>query len=320
MSSIPRSVRAVTCVVALMCVVGCDRAIAPAPSPPPPKPSTVVPDSTIVVAVGDIVCGSATPPAFACQHAATAQLTSTLAPDAVIALGDLQYEDASLADFTTFYQPTWGVHKSITLPVAGNHEYDTPKAAGYFDYFNGVQVDSGPAGHRQRGYYTARLRNWRVIVLNSNCRAIGGCQAGSAQEQWLRVTLEALPSGCVMAVMHHPRFSSATNGSDTTVTALWQALYDHGVELVLAGHVHAYERLAPQTASGVADPRGPRLFIVGTGGKEAHGLGRVGPNSDQQIGGTFGVLRLVLRESSYAWTFVPVPGGTGTDSGTASCS
>lgn len=280
---------------------------------------TVVPDSSIVVAVGDIVCGSATPSGFACRHVETAQLASTLSPDAVIALGDLQYEDASLADFTTFYEPTWGVHKRITLPVAGNHEYDTPKAAGYFDYFNGVQVDSGPAGHRQRGYYTARLDDWRVIVLNSNCWAIGGCQAGSAQEQWLRATLAASQTRCVMAVMHHPRFSSVPSGSDTTVTALWQAMYEYGVDVVLAGHMHAYERFAPQTPSGVPDTRGPRLFVVGTGGKEAHGFSNVRPNSERQIA-AFGVLRLILREASYEWRFVPVAGSTATDSGSAACS
>lgn len=279
----------------------------------------MVPDSSIVVAVGDIVCGSATPPAYACQHAATAQLASTLSPDAVIALGDLQYEEASLADFTSYYEPTWGVHKSITLPVAGNHEYDTPQAAGYFDYFNGAQVDSGPAGHRQRGYYTARLKNWRVVVLNSNCWAVGGCHAGSAQEQWLRATLAGMPDGCVVAAMHHPRFSSVPGGSDSTIAPLWQVLHDHGVDLVLAGHMHAYERFAPQSPAGAADARGPRLFVVGTGGKEAHGFGRVGPNSEKQIA-AFGVLRLILRESSYAWEFVPIPGATGTDAGSANCS
>lgn len=315
-SRFPRGVRRVTQVLTALWLAGCDRPAEPEP-PVPQPPVTVAPDSTIVVAVGDMVCGSATPTSYACVHAATAQLASTQSPDAVIALGDLQYEAASLADFTTFYAPTWGVFKSITLPVAGNHEYDTPKAAGYFEYFNGAQVDSGPAGHRLRGYYTARLGNWRVLVLNSNCWAVGGCHAGSAQEQWLRATLAALPSGCALAVMHHPRFSSTF--SDTTVTALWRALYDHGVELVLAGHMHAYERFAPQSPSGVADSRGPRSFVVGTGGKEAHGFGRMIPNSEKQVA-AFGVLRLVLRESSYSWAFLTASGGTGTDAGTATCS
>lgn len=295
-------------------VMACDLS-SPPPGPPEPPPPAE-PDSVIVVAVGDMVCGTTTPTSYACQHAATARLATSLAPEAVIVLGDVQYEAATLADFSTFYEPTWGVHKRITLPVAGNHEYDSPRAVGYFDYFNGVQVDSGPAGHRDRGYYTAALGDWRVITLNSNCWAVGGCQAGSPQEQWLRATLAALPEACVMAVMHHPRFSSTFN--DTTVAALWQALFDHGVDLVLAGHVHAYERFAPQTASGAHDVRGPRSFVVGTGGKEAHGYGRTAPNSERQIG-AFGVLKLVLRESSYDWAFVPVLPGTQGDAGSASC-
>ena len=59
--------------------------------------------------------------------------------------------------------------------------------------------------------------------------------------------------------MHHPRFSSGLHGSDTTLGALWTTLSRGGVDVVLAGHDHHYERFAPF--------EGIRSFVVGSGGR-----------------------------------------------------
>ena len=103
---------------------------------------------------------------------------------------------------------SWGRVKSRIHPVAGNHEYQTAGAAGYFDYFNGVGNATGPAGDRGKGYYSYEIGSWHVIALNSNCAEVGGCGAGSPQEQWLRSDLAAHPSTCTLAYWHHPLFSS----------------------------------------------------------------------------------------------------------------
>ena len=73
----------------------------------------------------------------------TADIVDGGAADAVIALGDLQYEIGTSSQYSNAYHPTWGRVKSITLPVVGNHEYmcKTPSqgcaypAAGYYGYF-----------------------------------------------------------------------------------------------------------------------------------------------------------------------------------------
>jgi acid phosphatase type 7 len=54
-------------------------------------------------------------------------------------------------------------------------------------------------------------------VINSNCSKVGGCQAGSAQEQWLRADLSTHPAACTLAYWHHPRFSSGEHGSTTAM-------------------------------------------------------------------------------------------------------
>ena len=156
---------------------------------------------------------------------------------------------ARSADFNAYYAPTWGRHKSRTIPVIGNHEYQTGNPAGYYAYFGAA------AGDPTKGYYSQNLGAWHVIVLNSNCTIIS-CAAGSAQEQWLRADLAANPSLCTVAMWHHPRFSSgATHGNNPIVAAFWNALYDFNADLVLNGHDHDYERFARQNPARCRRPR-----------------------------------------------------------------
>jgi len=290
------------------------------PSRLEPAAEVITSSDPVVVAAGDIVCGTGTSATALCQHAATAALIGPIAPAAVLLLGDNQYEDGSYADFLNFYHPTWGAYKDITIPAAGNHEYQTAGASGYFDYFNGIGVATGAAGDRSKGYYSRDIGSWHVVVLNSNCASVGGCGAGSVQEQWLRADLAAHTNACTMATWHHPRFSSGTHGSDATVQALWQALYDLNADLVLSGHDHDYERFAPQDAAGTLDnARGLRSFVVGTGGKDLRPFGTIRANSEVRNSNSLGIMKLTLHAEGYDWQFVPIPGHTLTDAGSATC-
>src|SRR5439155_8251847 len=200
-----------------------------------------------------------------CHQRATSDLLVSGGFDAVLPLGDDQYPSGALYDFQTYYDPTWGRVKTTTHPAPGNHEYDTAGAPGYFGYFGAA------AGDSQKGYYSYDLGSWHVISLNSNCADVGGCDAGSPQEQWLRADLASRSNACTLAYWHHPRFSSGiTHGSDPRTQALWDALYDFHADVVLNGHEHNYERFAPQSPTGAADPNGIREFVVGTGGESLY--------------------------------------------------
>lgn len=274
-----------------------------------------------VAAAGDSACdpadtaynngvGSAT----RCRQLAASELMSGGGFDKLLALGDLQYEDGALAKFQASYDPSWGRFKNVTAPAPGNHEYGTPGAAGYYDYFGAA------AGERTTGYYSFDVGNWHLVALNSNCNAVGGCGAGSAQEQWLRADLAASSKLCTLAYWHHPRFSSGAHGSDGATAALWQTLYDAKAEVILGGHDHNYERFAPQTpAGGLDNSRGLREFVVGTGGKNLRPFGTVRANSQSRNSDTFGLLKLTLGGTSYTWQFLPEAGKTFTDTGTGLC-
>lgn len=285
-----------------------------------PNLDVIAESDPVIVAAGDIVCGTGTSTSALCEDVATAALIGSINPGAVLLLGDNQYENGTYSDFVNFYQQSWGAYKSITVPVVGNHEYQTANASGYFDYFNGIGVQSGAAGDRAKGYYSQDIGTWHVVVLNSNCASVGGCGAGSAQEQWLRADLAAHSNACTLAAWHHPRFSSGVHGNDATVQPLWQALYDFHADLVLSGHDHNYERFGPQTATGTLDNvRGIRSFVVGTGGKELRVLGTTKANSELRNNNSLGILKLTLHAENYDWQFASIPGHTLTDAGSAAC-
>lgn len=281
------------------------------------------PDAVTIAAAGDIAC----PPDAdglsreereqprPCREHVTADLVASLAPDAVLALGDLQYPNGSLERFRNGYDHTWGRFKDITYPVPGNHEYGTSGAKGYFDYFGAA------AGDRDAGYYSYELGEWHVVALNSECERIGGCGGGSPQEIWLRADLAAHPATCTLAYLHRPRFSSGTHGSNSDYDAFWRALYDAGVDVVLTGHDHDYERFAPLSPGGSVDERGVRQFVVGTGGNSHYRIRTPAANgSESRIQGVYGVLGMTLRPDGYDWRFVAEPGAQAADSGSGRCS
>lgn len=274
----------------------CERASTPPPDGRPYAPSTG--RYPLVAAAGDIAC-SGEP----CDgQRRTAALIEVIDPALLLPLGDLQYEEGEVEDFAASYDPTWGRFVGITRPVPGNHEYRTDEAAGYFDYF-------GPtAGPRPAGYYSYDVGTWHVIAVNS-----GAGEISQTQLDWIADDLASDEHRCELAYWHHPRFTSGTvHGPDPNpdLLPLWDVLHAAGVDVVLNGHSHQYERFAPLDPLGRTDPTGGiREFVVGTGGRERpHPFGEPLHGSQVRITDTPGILELELRDDAYRWRFV-VPEG-----------
>jgi hypothetical protein len=274
-----------------------------------------------IAAAGDIACdpsessfngGAGT--ATACQQLAVSNAILAGGYDVVLPLGDQQYNAGTASGFASVYDPSWGRLKSISHPVAGNHEYGSPAASPYFQYFG------ASAGTPGQGWYSFDLGSWHLIALNSNCAQVGGCAAGSPQELFLRSDLAAHAAQCVLAYWHHPLFTSGQEGPSASMTTIWNDLVAAGADLVLTGHDHDYERFAPQDGSGQRnDAAGMREFVVGTGGANHMTFRVIHPNSEVHQTTAFGFLELTLGDGAYDWRFVSVPPGGFADSGTASC-
>jgi hypothetical protein len=263
----------------------------------------------VLVGAGDIASCSSS------GDEATAKLLGDMPAATIFTAGDNVYEDGTASEFAKCYGPSWGRYKARTFPTVGNHEYYTAGASGYFKYFGAA------AGDPTKGYYSYDLGQWHIISLNSMCENVGGCGANSTMVSWLKQDLAANPNNCTLAIFHHPVFSSGSeHGNDPKMIPSWDALYAAGADVVINGHDHDYERFAPQTPGGVADPeRGIREFVVGTGGDSLYAFLPPQPNSQVRNVNTYGVLKLTLHPDSYDWQFVPVAGKTFTDSGSYRC-
>lgn len=265
------------------------------PSVAPTPTTTPNPPPAILIAAGDIA---------ACDRdgdSATAALVAEL-DGTVATLGDHVYPAGSDETFAQCYDAAWGDFLDRTRPAVGNHDLQDDGGAAYHRYF------ADRAGNPGEGWYSYDIGDWHVVVLNSNCELID-CDPGSPQYEWLAADVAASDATCTLAYMHHPRFSSGRHGDYPPVAPLWDALHEADADLILAGHDHMYERFAPQTPAGGADPDGIRAFTVGTGGYQLYPAERVAPNSELIIDDAFGVLELTLHATSYDWRFLTVDGG-----------
>ncbi len=287
----------------------------PTPAAPAPAPIAVTPPVTIEVPTNETPLGPTTPvPPAAIQSswinlfgdtgwcgssvmASLSRRMALLGGDIFLA-GDLAYPNGTTSEFQRCFEPDFGRFRSRIWAAPGNHDYMTAGADGYFSYFG------ERAGPSRRGYYTVRSGSWQVLMLNSNIPHA----RNSAQLEWARQELVANPARCTLAVMHHPFDSSGPNGPNPGQRDLWDMMHRLGVDVVVAGHDHLYERHAPQDASGRADPaRGIRLFIAGTGGAPPYARARAALHSEVLLS-TQGLLRLKLEPALYEWEFQDVNG------------
>ena len=295
---------------------------------------------------------------------ATANQIEAMKPDLVALLGDEQYEVGRYEDFVGSFDHTYGAFKFLQRPAPGNHEFYSEHGEtgvhgyGYFDYYNGYQVDpqtgqpsptvhfgsaanepmprqDGQAGHFGQGgdgWYSYNLGGWHIISLNAECDVQpGGCDPNGSwfqsETQWLARDLSDNHAQCTLAYWHQPTFSAANPSSSgpggdpegPTADAWWKLLYAHGADLVLNGHDHLYARFAPMDPSGKADPKhGIREFTVGTGGESLDDLNPNAPNLQAGTGQYYGVMKLTLGQGGYRWDFASAPGAPNTGSGSYS--
>lgn len=288
--------------LAIVCVAGCGSTDAPAATSS--SSSKVLPAAKpvarpVVAAVGDIACSAgASVTSTKCQHQAVADAITKIKPESVWLLGDIQYLYGELDQFRNSFGKSFAALRNRWRPTPGNHEYGTPGAAGYYDFFGKA------AGPNRRGYYSFDTGSWHVVSLNGNCSVID-CTSKSAQARWLRADLKKNPSRCTAAIWHQPLYSSGEeHGNDPLVRPLWQILQNRKADLVLNGHDHDFETFTRQDAYGRRDPKGMIEMVVGAGGKSFYDFAAIKPNSNVRIKDAFGFLRLRLNKTSFDWSYV----------------
>ena len=245
-----------------------------------------------IAAAGDIASDD-----FEEGAARTAALIESRRPLAVVPVGDTAYEEGSSDNYADYYDPTWGAFKDITLPVPGNHEYETSGATGFADYF----------GQQALLNRSVDMCGWRLVLVNE----YAGIEEAAS---FIAQQVDTWP---LVVVWHEPRFSSGDeHGSEPEMQPLWEAAAAAGAAIVLNGHDHDYERFAPLDAEGNPVSGGTTEFVTGLGGHDVRDFGDIEAHSEARFTGAPAVLFLTLRREGYSWEEQAVDGRV-VDRGTA---
>ncbi len=270
----------------------------------------------ILAAVGD---GAGGEPA----ESDVVNLISSWNPNLFLYLGDV-YDEGSPTEFYNWYAPSnfYGRFRAITDPTVGIHEYlmapdptvpFTP--TGYFDYWGQVP-----------NTYSFNAGGWHIISWNTNCLDAGGCKQGTPQYTWLQNDLQAHSSTpCTLVFYHTPLYDNGPEGTSfVPMSQTWSLMAQHGVDIVLNGNSHDYQRWFPLDGSGKTSPNGITEFIAGAGGHDIQAFVTSDPRMAIGFDKTttplpFGALRLELYPNGAVYRYINTAGTT-LDSGSLVCS
>lgn len=266
--------------------------------------------SVVIMAVGDLTSSATNRNDVAVRNAVAAQR-----PARILMLGDYQYKYGSGSAINRGADKVWGPKPRglwpKIVPTSGpTHDVKSCKPSDYDRYW----------GRSAMKPYSFTLGSWHIIQLPSavyryNCNPAGVLA-------WLRADLAAHRTKCTLAFWHEPYWTRTTtqHGRTKAVKPWITALYGAGVDVVLNGHQHNYQRFRPQDPRDRIDTaRGIREFVVGSGGIGFYPFTGPAGNTAASTANTYGALRLVLRRGAYDWRFIRAGGGTFSDAGTGTC-
>jgi uncharacterized protein (TIGR03437 family) len=182
-------------------------------------------------------------------------------------VGDLAYPNGTFANFNTgHYEPTAPLMRRVCLfPTPGNHEYNTDSAAAYLAGIS-VPANGVPANDEGR-YYSFDWSNVHFAAVDSNL--LLSSRAGAMLE-WLDADLAATQQQWRIVFLHHPPYPTGFHMGDplcvAAKTLVVPIVERYGVQLVLSGHEHGYERSYPLAGGVPADPPSPSTLYVISGG------------------------------------------------------
>jgi hypothetical protein len=262
----------------------------PTPTPTASPTATPPPDSVTFAVIGDF--GTTSTPS-----ADVGALVNSWDPDLIITTGDNNYPDgaASTIDdnigqhYSEFIYPYAGNYSSSAtenrfFPSLGNHDWNTPNAQPYLDYF------TLPGNER---YYDFVWGPVHFFAIDSDANEPDGISSTSTQAQWLETGLAASTTPWQIVYLHHAPYSSgSTHGSTGELQWPFEAW---GADAVLAGHDHIYERL---TVDGIP------YFVNGLGGMSIYDFGTPLAESDFRYNGDYGAMLVAANENQITYQFI----------------
>jgi predicted phosphodiesterase len=253
-------------------------------------------------AAGDWGCNSNT-------QKTLANIRSHSSPERVLALGDYSYLSTATC-WLNIINPV----KSVTRIAIGNHEDDIDEGLNQYKSAFGLS----------NTFYTSTYSNARVIVMDSDSRCFtSGCEQFNWALRRLQEASQDPNIDWIIVILHKQMYTSpntcgssscSNTGSDATSlrNTLHKYFDQYGVDVVLNGHLHNYQRTYPikydsgspsspiiTSSNGYEwnDPTGEIFVTVGTGGINLHGLSGKSSFVKYQQDDRFGGLDLSIENN-----------------------
>ena len=275
---------------------------------PPFLQKVLAASNTHIVAAGDWGCSSNTEK--------TVNNAKSMNPQILLALGDYSYEKTSTC-WLDLIKPV----DSITKINFGNHEDSDSLINSYLNHFG-----------LSKPYYSFDINNVHVLTMATEEKFGTDSEQYSFVVNDLRKAANNPDIKWIIVTMHYPFYSSPNTCKESDCAGnkesreLFHPLFDkYGVDLVLHGHVHNYERSLPlkfnqesssvpivtsNTKTDYENPEGVIFAIVGTGGVNLHGLSDSAPFMAYQQDSKFGILDIHFSDNKLDAKFVANNGAT----------
>lgn len=224
-----------------------------------------------------------------------ADLVKSWKVEFIVTTGDNNYPNGSAgtidanigqfySEFISPYKGSFGTggEENRFFPTLGNHDWMSEGAKPYLDYF------TLPGNER---YYDFTWGEVHIFALDSDSNEPDGVGRSSRQAQWLQERLMTSQTPWQVVVMHHPPYTSGLRGA---VDWMRWPFKEWGVDAVLCGHDHYYERL-------IVD--GLVYIINGAGGGGLYDFGIPAEGSKKRFNGDYGALLVTVDEQTLFFQF-----------------
>ena len=240
----------------------------------PVKPAVTAPviTSQTIAVVGDYGSGDK-------NEAAVAKMVAAGKPDFVVSVGDNVYTHKSYGTLVKKFYP------KILVPVAGNHDHINDIRR--FDKYFGID------GSRTYSYLAPS--GVEFFVLDSTA-GLDSLKTARAQKLWLKDATSKSTALYKVVVLHHPPYSSGKHGN--TKRYQWD-FASMGVQLVISGHDHHYERIMR---------KGVTYLVDGTGGARLYKCMKRMNGSRGCRDKTFGAVFLIANQDEMRSEFIDTKG------------
>lgn len=228
-----------------------------------------------------------------------AAMVNAWGPDHVIALGDMIYPPQT--DFAESVGVLYGDFVGATVednrfwPCLGNHDYDEPghSYTPFEDYFSLPHVER---------YYDICFGPVHFFFYDGTPNEVDGFTETSKQGEWLRVKIALSTATWKIVCKHYPYPSSDPDPGHAAHSANFDfPWHTWGVDVVMGGHFHAYERLSKN---------GVTHLVCGLGGQTKDTFGAINAYSQVQYDDDYGALKLVADQASLHFTMINRQGVT----------